>query len=382
MNYYKILGLTQSASLNEIKNAYRRKALIYHPDKNPTPEGSEKFKKINEAYSVLCDTEKRAIYDKYGEEGLKQKNIHFDETNIFDIMRNVFGHQNPFAQMSGFSHGFPHSMFSPNNDQTFINYNVEIIHELNLSDTFNENNIKHEIERRTNCNHCNSTGFNDGITRKCKTCDGQKTIQRQTRMGGMIQVSVSPCQQCNGQGIDIKDHACSVCNGMKYTTEKTNITFKIPVGYLDNDKIVISNMGHMKPNNTRGDVVVSVVIKPHPIFMRNVNIKNKLNLQPNDLFIILKISFAESICGLKQIITNIHGNTININYNKLIKSEDLFMIEKEGIPNKNNQLGNLYIAFQISEIGDLTFDHKRVIWELLTNTPYCVNYEKSNLNKI
>lgn len=365
-DYYEILDLKKPSNLNEIRKAYHKMALKFHPDKNRSPEAAEIFKKINEAYDVLSTPEKKDIYDRLGKEGLNQNNIRFDEGNIFNIFNNVFAGQFPFGGGGG-SH-FPFGggpqfpfQFQSNVTPTYL----EIIEEMKLSELFTVKQVSKVIERNVVCDQCHGTGSNDGQTRPCKICGGRKVIQQQRQMGPMITIQQLPCPQCHGVGTDNTGHFCPKCSGTKTTKEKQTIQYQIPIGQTENDAIIIRHQGHMG-----GDVVVKINILPDDIFLRHVVINGK-QISEVDLVTQIKLTLAESLCGFERIIKHVNGQEITLRISEPIKDGDIYVVAGAGLPRKQaGECGQLYVLFNVNINIELSSSKKMVLWELLSDTPY------------
>jgi molecular chaperone DnaJ len=215
-DYYKILGIKKDSTKQEIKKAYRKLALKYHPDKNPSKEAEEKFKEISEAYAVLYDDEKRKLYDSYGHAGIDQRfssedifrgadfgdifrgmGIDFD-FGINDIFERFFGNRTGFAQRGNYQ--------SRGAD---LRYDMEI----NLEDAFNGLETTIRIPRSETCSKCNGSGAKPGTSPKtCPQCKGTGQLQASRRTAFGMFTQVTPCNRCKGQGKIIEER-CSECNG-------------------------------------------------------------------------------------------------------------------------------------------------------------------------
>jgi DnaJ-class molecular chaperone len=364
-DYYEILGLKRPSDQNEIRKAYHKLALKFHPDKNTSPEASEIFKKINEAYDILSTPEKKKIYDQFGKEGLNRNNIHFDESNIFNIFNNVFGQQFPFPFPFGPQGPSPFNM-----NQMVVNH-LEISDEITLAEIYTGKKVSRVIERNTLCTQCNGCGSDDGKVHLCNICHGMKIVHQQHRMGPMIVTQQIQCPQCHGTGNDPSEHKCSKCLGNKIIKENHTIHYEIPVGQQENDVIVIRNEGHNTPeNHIRGDIIIKVNIAQNVTFLRNETIK-KRKITPFDLVTHVTITLAEALCGFDKTIKHINGKEIKLQVSDLIKDGDVYIVDRGGLPIKQtDKCGQLYIVFKIDTNITLSPEKKMVIWELLTDTPY------------
>lgn len=361
-DYYQILGITKPSDPSEIKRAYHKMALCWHPDKNQSPHASEQFKKISEAYDILSTPEKKEIYDKYGQDGLHQRSMRFNEANVFNIFSQCGGFPGGFSGFPRF-HDFPgagHEIIPP----------IEVTVELSLEDVFTEKNVITQITRESYCSDCNGTGFSDKVKRICQVCQGRKTVQQQIRMGPMITINIGPCSNCKGSGLDKNtNHTCQTCQGKTVFLEQVPITYKIPRSSLEQDKYVIKNCGHImkvEANEqkcpTRGDVVMSVRIKPHDVFLRN----SHPTMTPYDLLVHIRLSLVESLCGFKRTLHHVSGKTLVIGSDEVIQDGQIYLIENEGLP----KTGRLLVWYHVEAPQRLSLQQKVAIHDILENRPY------------
>lgn len=367
-DYYSILGVTKTCSQDEIKKAYKKLALKWHPDKNKSSDAIDMFKKIGEAYATLSEPSKREIYDKYGREGLDQNGIHFDPNNIFDMFQHVFGGQHPFP-------GFFENMFQ--SEHINQSRNIELMEKIQLIDVFNGKKIKRDIIRETICSGCNGMGSDNGLEYICTVCKGKKIVQQQHRMGNLITINTIACITCKGTGTNYGTHKCKLCNGSKMINESYQINYDLSPGYADGDIIIIPECGHANPSTkTRRDVVIKIVIEQDKRFHRNVTINGKFKIGDSNLLTQLDISLAESLCGFTKTFTHITGKQLTFKIDHIIHKGSLHIINGEGMPHKpqkiphneidNHKCGDLYIIFNVIYPESLHSDQKHEIWKSLT----------------
>lgn len=356
-SYYDILNVNKNSSQNEIKKAYRKLAMKWHPDKNKNNKtiAEEKFKNISEAFQVLSDPQKKNIYDKYGKEGLENDGMgNVNHSNMNDLFSNLFGNKK--------------------RQQTDP---VKIQVELDMEEIYNGKQVKIDYKIREVCNLCNGLGSSDGLNYKCNVCNGSGRMKIQHRMGPMIQISESICSNCKGTGNTIKkDKMCKKCNGNKYLNIKKTKLVDIPKGSIDGEYIVFENEGHtFIENNTRSDLVVFIKEKEHKIFKRGFTIKNISD--PYNLFTEIDITLAEALCGFKKTIKGLDFNDINIISDTIIEPDKIKVLRNKGMIRKDlNGNGDLFIKINIKYPidNDLSIEKKKKLWEILSKKDYNTDY--------
>ncbi len=293
-DYYEVLGVPRSASKDEIKNAYRKLALQYHPDRNKSAGSEEKFKEISEAYAVLSDDQKRKRYDTYGhvgsEEVFRGSEANFDEIfrdmgfgGFRDIFEQIFGNRTGFGGVNaGDPFGFGFSFGGGRRKGQDLVYDVELSFEEVLR------GMKDELElpKLVKCDSCSGTGAAAGTKpRKCTVCDGQgqtRRIYNQNRFSTFV--SLEPCRTCQGQG-EIIDKPCNTCGGSGNVKKNKKIRLEIPPGVEDGMTLQLRGEGQPSENGPPGDLLVRIHVKPHPLFERleDGHILYNLNLKFTDL---------------------------------------------------------------------------------------------------
>jgi molecular chaperone DnaJ len=294
-DYYEVLGVTKAAGKDEIKNAYRKLALQYHPDRNKSAGAEEKFKEISEAYAVLSDDEKRKRYDVYGhvgtEDAFRGSEANFDEIfrdigfgGFRDIFEQIFGGRGGFGGMGRGSDpfGFGFNFGGSRRKGRDILYDVE----LSLEEVLKGRKDEVEIPKLENCGNCNGSGAAPGTKRrKCNVCNGQGQTRRvysQNRFSTFV--SLEPCQACRGQG-EIIDKPCNVCNGSGKVRKTKKLKLEIPSGVEDGMTLQLRGEGEPSESGSAGDLLIRVHIKPHPRFERleDGHLLHNLDLQYTDL---------------------------------------------------------------------------------------------------
>jgi molecular chaperone DnaJ len=294
-DYYEVLGITKAAGKDEIKSAYRKLALQYHPDRNKSSGAEEKFKEISEAYAVLSDDEKRRRYDVYGhvgtEDAFRGSEANFDEIfrdigfgGFRDIFEQIFGGRGGFGGIGGGSDpfGFGFNFGGSRRKGRDILYDVE----LSLEEVLKGRKDEVEIPKLENCGNCNGSGASPGTKqRKCNVCNGQGQTRRvysQNRFSTFV--SLEPCQACRGQG-EIIDKPCNVCNGSGKVRKTKKLKLEIPSGVEDGMTLQLRGEGEPSESGTAGDLLIRIHVKPHPRFERleDGHLLHNLDLQYTDL---------------------------------------------------------------------------------------------------
>jgi len=328
--YYERLGVTPETGVDDIKRAYKKMAMKFHPDKNPNnPEAAEKFKEISEAYEVLADENKRQMYDKYGKEGLREGG--FSAHSAHDIFEQFFG--------GGFSSFFGGGPRGPKRTE-------DIMHELQvtLDDLYKGKTTKLSVTRNIICQACTGAGTKSGSSAgKCKTCDGRGIRLVIKQLGpSMIQQMQTVCSDCGGKGEQIKEEdKCKECKGKKVIKEKKVLTVYVDKGMRHGQKIVFSGESDEAPGQEPGDIIFVLVEKKHEIFKRN----------GNDLYMDVTIPLVEALTGFTYTFKHLDDRNVVFKSEKgdVITHGEVRVIAGEGMPihKRPYEKGNLYIQFTV-----------------------------------
>ena len=223
-DYYNILGVQKTASEKELKKAYRKQSLKWHPDKNPSEGAKDKFQEINEAYAVLSDQDKRKIYDRYGKAGLENNGMGAGGMNPNDIFQQFFG---GMGGMPGMNFSF-NTSYSRSGNVAHKGPNKKIEIGITIAEMMNGTTKRFAITRNTKCEKCKATGLKSGASENiCNDCGGKgmKTVTQQ--MGPFLTQKTFPCNRCRGQGKIINPvDMCIECRGNKFTAKKEIVEAK------------------------------------------------------------------------------------------------------------------------------------------------------------
>lgn len=341
-DYYKILEINKDASSDEIKKAYRKLALKYHPDHNKNPDASEKFKSINEAYEILSDQEKRKIYDEFGIDGLKGNNQNFHFTDMNDIFSKFFNNTNPFAKMFSFNQNKRQA------DDIIIQFHVS------LKDLYCGRKIKQSINVQVICPDCKGEGIKSGCKpNKCSYCNGTGRMQNKMPLG----IIITNCSYCKGKGEYIDpNNACKKCRGTKYTIEQKEFIIEIEKGMKNNSQIIFRNQGHELKECENGNVVFIIREGQDNKFVRN----------NYDLITNKTISLTESLLGTTFTFEHLDGKFYAIKCDRIILNQEKIKISNLGMPIENQyKYGDLYINITVEKPKPFTNEQKEELFKIL-----------------
>ena len=362
-DYYEVLGTQKGASAEEIKKAYRKMAMKYHPDRNPgDKEAEEKFKEAAEAYEVLSDDDKRARYDQYGFAGVDPNYGAgaggygggfggFGDFGDFGDLGDIFG--------SFFGGGTARS--NPNAPRRGENVGAR------LDLTFEEAAFGCEKEvavpRIENCASCNGSGSADGATETCSYCRGAGQVRTVQNLMGMQMQSTSICPQCNGKGKIIKN-PCTTCRGKGKVRRTQKIKVKIPAGVDGGQSVRVRNEGNVGTNGgPNGDLLVEIFLKKHAIFSR----------KENTVYCEVPITFTQAALGADIEVPTLDGK-VSFELPEGTQTGTMFTLREKGIPNVNNprRRGDQRFSVVVETPTKLTKEQKDLLRQLdgtLEETP-------------
>ena len=345
-DYYKILGVSRSASKDEIKKAYRKLAHKYHPDKEGGDEA--KFKEINEAYQILSDENKRSQYDRYGqafERGdpfsgfSSSQNVEFDLGDLGDIFGDAFGFSSP-KRTKDLRKG----------------KNIEIDVEMSLEDVFEPQKKIFNLRKFISCSRCQGVGAEPGTARnECFSCRGTGKVQeiKRTILGSYTKVTT--CPECDGDG-QKPEKPCNVCKGEGRVKDEEKIEIEIPAGVDSNQILKVSGKGDAgKKGGKSGDLYIRVLVKRHSTFER----------KGDDLLMNLPIQVTDAILGNKVDIKTLDKRGLSLKVPQGTQSGKILKISGKGIPHFSGfGNGDLYIRLVVDIPKSLTKKQKRLLEEL------------------
>ncbi|WP_338451565.1 molecular chaperone DnaJ [Niallia oryzisoli] len=345
-DYYEVLGVSKSASKDEIKKAYRKLSKQYHPDINKEPDAEEKFKEVKEAYEVLSDDQKRSHYDQFG---------HTDPNQGF----GGFGGGGDFGGFGGFEDIF--STFfggggTRRRDPNAPRQGADLQYTMTLD--FEEavfgKETEIDIPREENCETCNGTGAKKGTQPEtCSHCHGtgQLNIEQNTPFGRIVNRRV--CNYCHGTGKEIK-HKCSTCGGTGKVKKRRKIAIKIPAGIDDGQQLRVSGQGEPGTNGgPAGDLYVVFQIRSHEFFERD----------GDDVYCEMPITFAQAALGDEIEVPTLHGK-VKLKVPSGTQTGTKFRLRGKGVPNvRGRGTGDQHIIVKVITPTKLTEKQKQLLQE-------------------
>lgn len=360
-DYYEVLGVEKNASADEIKKAYRKKAIQYHPDKNPgDKEAEEKFKEAAEAYDVLSNPDKRARYDQFGHAGMSGAagnggpfggfgggGMSMDD--IFSMFGDIFGgHSGGFSGFGGFGGGGAQQ-------RVFRGSDLRVKVKLNLKEVSTGVEKKFKLKKYVTCQHCHGTGAEgNGGMETCPTCKGSgSVIRNQQTILGTMQTRTT-CPTCGGEGKIIKNK-CKECGGEGIVYGEEVVSVKIPAGVADGMQLSMSGKGNAgKHNGVPGDLLILVEEEPNKELIRD----------ENDLIYNLLLSFPTAALGGAVEIPTIDGK-VKVKIEPGTQPGKVLRLRGKGIPNVNGYgTGDLLVNISIYVPEALSKDEKKALEEM------------------
>jgi molecular chaperone DnaJ len=344
-DYYDILGVSRNASDEDLKKAYRKLALKFHPDRNPGDKSAEeKFKEVSEAYEVLSDSKKRQAYDQFGHQrpmdfggGFQQPSADFKDVNYFqDLFGDMFG-----------------DIFSTGREEprqtrgSHLRYTIHI--DLEEAATGTEKKIS--FMRQRACSTCHGTGTRGGdIPPPCPACHGQGTVRQNQ---GFFSTS-QPCPQCRGFGTVIKN-PCPTCRGERHVQSPAKLAVTIPAGVQNNQRLKLRDEGDIGPyGGPPGDLFVVVNIKEHSLFKR----------QGDDIYLDVPLSFVDAALGSMVQVPTLTG-FVELKIPSGTSSGKLFRLKGKGFPRLgNHDKGDMFIRVVIDMPPKLSKEQEELLKQL------------------
>jgi len=349
-DYYSLLGIPRDASDDDLKKAYRKLAMQYHPDRNAgSKDSEERFKEITEAYDVLRDPQKRALYDRYGEDGLRRGAgmggfHHVDLSEALGIFMRDFGLGDLFGAGGGRGAGGP---------LTGADLRV------NVSLTFAEAAVGLEktvtVKVLDSCEKCGGNGAEPGTKpKRCTTCAGRGEVQRAQRSFFGQFVSVAPCPTCSGRG-QIIETPCKKCKGEGRVRSERQLKVQIPAGVASGQYLVMRGMGNVGPvGGPRGDIAVMFDVEDDPRFERD----------GAELFTEVLVTYPQLVLGADIQVPHVTGS-LSLRLPAGTQSGHVFTLRGRGLPRVNaSGTGDLHVRVQLWTPSSAGAEEKKLLEQL------------------
>ena len=358
-DYYEVLGVSKTSTVDEIKSQYRKMALKFHPDKNKSSDATEHFKEISEAYAVLSDSEKRKLYDTYGHSGVDGK---YSTEDIFQGSKGNFedifggGFDSVFESIFGRGGGFRFGGFDFGGSGRARGSDIMYETALTLEEALKGKKEEIELPRLINCDSCSGTGCTPGTTmRTCTVCHGQGQIRTSRSSGFSTFVTVQPCNTCRGQG-KIIERPCSKCKGIGKQKATRKFSFEIPPGVEDGE-YRIQDEGESIQNGMNGDLIVRIRVKPHDKFKRD----------GADIFYDAHVSMIDATLGKTIVVDTLEGNE-KLDVESGSQPNIIIKLKGKGLPRQSGRgRGDEYVRIVI-DIPTKIDKHQRKLLEELKDS--------------
>jgi len=325
-DYYEVLGVGRDASPADIKKAYRRLLIKYHPDKNPDdPDAEGRFKEAAEAFEVLSDPQKRQRYDQFGHAGLSGAGVHDFSGMGFEDILSMFGFSDLFGGFGG-RRGRGRGA------------DLQTEMELTLEEVATGTERTLEFTRQDYCDECGGTGAAPGSQRQnCRTCGGYGQVEQAGGFGLLMGRVITPCPTCRGQG-RIYSKPCSNCRGNGLAPRKRILNVKVPAGIQDGQAIRVQGEGEPGENGaSRGDLHCYVHVRPHEFFTR----------RGNDLVLSMPISFTQAALGAKLEVPTLRGMAV-LTVPRGTQPGQVFRLAERGLPDlRTGRTGDQYVEVRV-----------------------------------
>ncbi len=359
-DYYEVLGVDKSASADEIKKAYRKLAIKYHPDKNPgNKEAEEKFKEAAEAYSVLSDADKKAKYDQFGHAGVDGAGPDFSGGfgNLNDILNDLFGGAFGGGFGGGFG-GFGGFGGGQRRERVYRGRDIRVRVKLTLEEIAKGVEKEISIEKNVPCPDCGGRGArNSSDIKTCPACNGTGQVQRVVNSFLGQTVTYSTCQQCGGEG-KIISNPCPTCSGTGLVRQRETIKVKIPAGVEAGMQMTVQGEGHAAKNNgINGDLLVVIEEQEHPDFRR----------EGSNLLYTKVISIVDAMLGCEVEIPCLDGK-YKVKVEPGTQSGTVVRLRGKGLPSVNSYgTGDLYVKIAVWIPKKLTKEEKALFESIKHN---------------
>ncbi len=358
-DYYEILGVSKNTTKDDLKQAYRKLAMQYHPDKAPPDkkkESEEKFKEISEAYAVLSNDEKRSQYDKFGSAGMgnvNQEDI-FRNADFSDFQDVFSGYGGGFGSVDEI---FKHVVFGGGRGGGRYGYetqgdageNLEYTLSINLKDAAFGTEKEIRFFHNVKCRACNGSGSRDGRLITCDKCHGRGVVQIHRRAGFITFTSAQTCPKCHGQG-NFNQNPCNVCHGTGRAKEEANVKVRVPGGVNSEDNLKMTGQGNYGMDG-QGDLYIKISVMEDNFFKR----------KGDDIYCNVRIPFTLAILGGKIDVPTLNG-TAALNISEGTQPGTTLRMKGLGIHNEmRKHTGDQFVVAEIEIPKDLNERQKKLL---------------------
>ena len=327
-DYYDVLGVEKTASESEMKNAFRRLARKYHPDRSTEEDAEDRFKEIQEAYAVLSDDQTSPQHDRFGSDGPQGNplggfgggfNINLEDILGGDFFSSMFGGGGGRRRQSG--------------------SDILIRHSIELSDVLNGTDQEVVIDLPNACEACDGTGAEGGRLTTCSTCGGQGQVRVRQQIGPFVQEAVQACRECSSRG-KVAEDPCQNCAGSGQEMKSNTLRFKVPLGAENGTRLRMRGKGEPAPQGvgSPGDLFIELELEPHPFFERS----------GSDLIMSLPLGYADLALGTTVTIDHIDGEALQIKVPPQSNSGETVEVRKRGLPRqRGNGRGDVVVLLKL-----------------------------------
>ena len=371
-DYYEVLGVSKTASADEIKKAYKKLALQYHPDRNPdNKEAEEKFKEVAEAYSILSDADKKARYDQFGHAGVEGAGPDFSGGfgNLNDILNDLFGGAFGGGFGGGFG-GFGGGFGGQRQQRVYRGRDIRVRVKLTLEEIAKGVEKEISIEKSVPCHECGGKGAkNSADIKTCPACNGTGQVQRVVNSFLGQTVTYSTCQQCGGEG-KVISNPCRSCGGTGLVRKRETVKVNIPPGVEAGMQLTVQGGGHAAKNNgINGDLLVVIEEQEHPNLKRD----------GNNLYYTKVVSLPDAILGAEVEVPCLDG-PYKIKVDAGTQSGTVVRLRGKGLPTVNGYggTGDMYVKIAVWIPRKLNKEEKAVIESLRNNESFKPNPTKED----
>ena len=355
-DFYEVLGVSRTCTDAEMKTAFRKAAMAYHPDRNPdNAEAEHKFKEVNEAYQILSDTQKRAAYDRYGHAAFEGGGGFGGGEGFGASMADIF--DDLFGDMMG-RRGGRNGGAARGSD---LRYNLEIT----LEEAYTGKTANLTLPTSIVCESCAGSGAKPGAKpRACPACGGYGRVRAQQ---GFFSIERT-CSHCQGQG-EIIDNPCSVCSGAGRVTRERSLAVNVPAGVEDGTRIRLAGEGEAgMRGGPQGDLYIFIAMKPHPFFQRD----------GADLFCRVPISMVQAALGGDVAVRTVDGDEAKVKIPEGTQSGKQFKVKNKGMPMlRSRDIGDLYIQVTVETPQSLTKRQRELLQEFESLSSHTTHPEAS-----